>query len=117
MVRVMVVVLVMVVMVVAVPGASARIAYFSSLELSYGQNTRHLRATAQFMRPRLNFCYRTRQRRVSMRKNAPHLSHRTLISEMHIFATFSDSEIQSRGAPIFKRCSVFQQKLKTTHVY
>ena len=96
-VLVMVVIVVMVVVLVAVPDASARIAYFSSLERSYGQNRRHLRATAQFRRPRFNFCYRTRQRRVSRRKNAPNSSHSTLISEIHIFATFFDSESQSRG--------------------
>ena len=35
-------------------GHSARIAYFSSLELTYGQNRRHLRAKAQFRRARFN---------------------------------------------------------------
>ena len=93
-VLVMVVTVAMVVMVVAVPDASARIAYFWSFECSCGQNSRYLQATAQFRRPRFNFCYRTRQRHVLKRKNAQNSSHSTLISETHIFARFSASEIQ-----------------------
>ena len=96
MVLVMVLMVVMVVMVMAVPVASARIAYFSNLEPSCGQSSRRLQATAQFRRPRSNFCYRTQQRRVSKRKNAPNSSHSTLISEIHIFARFVVSESQTR---------------------
>ena len=108
----MVVVLVMVVMVVAVPDASARIAYFASLEFSYGQNRRRLRATAQFRRPRFNFWHKRRQRRVPRRKNAPNLSHRLLISEIHIFARFSGSEIQSRGGDGLQTVSGFSANVE-----
>ena len=71
-----------------------RIMYFFKKNVSCGQSMRHLRARALLRRHRLNFCYRTRQRRVSRRKHAPNTSHRPLISEILIFAMFSASGIQ-----------------------
>ena len=78
-------------------GHSARIAYFLNLEDSCGQGRRRSWATANFRKHRSNLRYRTLQRRVSTRKNAPTSSHRTLSSEIRIFATFFESEIQKGG--------------------